>query len=173
MKPTFKVPLTYGLIAGVLGAGLSIGLFYIGPHPFLIAPYADFRIILFAVFIFFTLKELRDHHQNGTLYFSQGFVVSFVFVAVYAMVASLVLGIFAALSESFVRDYIIFRGQQMRSLSADIIDRIGKEVYERNLAELPATNAFSLAITYFWQCFILGLFITIIMSVILRRQPNP
>jgi len=172
MKPISKVPLTYGLVAGFIGTALFIGLYYIGKHPLLIPPYSDFRILFFGVFIFFSLKELRDVHQEGILYFWQGLIACFIFVGVYAMLASLVIGIFASLNGDFVQSYIQQKTAELKTYPPEIIERIGKNTYERNLQLLPSTNGFDLASLYLTQCFIIGIFISIVLSVVLRRQPK-
>jgi hypothetical protein len=172
MRSLFSVPLRYGAIAGVLGAALAIGLYYMGRHPFLFPVYADFRIFIFAVFIFFTLKELRDFHYGKTLYFLQGMIAAFVFTLTFAVVASSAIGLFSYLVPSFVSDYIRLSLEQLRSLPQEVVSRIGKDVYERNLKMLPSTNAFDLVILYFTQSLMIAFFISIILSVILRRQPK-
>jgi hypothetical protein len=173
MKPIVKVPLTLGAIAGLLGAVLMIAHFYVIDHPFLIPVFFDFRIFLFGVFIFFTLKELRDLHQQGVLYFWQGLFASFIFVATYAFLSSFILGCFAYADTDFVRTYIELKTAELKAFSPEVVQQIGKEVFERNLEILPSTNGFDLAWLYFWQCFVIGIFISIIMSVILRRLPKP
>jgi hypothetical protein len=172
MKPLIKVPLKFGLIAGILGAALTIGLYYIGPHPFLFDVYTDYRIFLFAIFIFFSLKELRDYHQGGVLYFSQAIVSSLIFLVVYAALASAIIWIFAIAIPEFVQAYVRLYLGKFRAMPQEIIDKIGKSVYDRNLALIPSTNATDLAILYFGQCFVIGTFISILLSVITRRQPK-
>lgn len=173
MNPLIKVPVRYGIIAGVLGAILVAGLYYMGRHPYLIPVFFDFRIVLFGVFIFFSLKEVRDYYQEGVLYFWQGLIGSFLFTTSFAIVASTLIGLFILAFPEFLSDYIALSLEQLRGLPQDVIDRIGKEVYERNLQLLPSTNTTDLASLYFWQSFMIGLFISIILSVILRRQPKP
>lgn len=172
MNPLVKVSLRYGLLAGIIGSALLIGLYYMGRHPFLIPVYIDFRIILFGILIFFTLREIRDYHQQGVMYFWQGFLASFLFTLAYAIVSSLVLVVFMELTPAFVSDYISMSVQQLKSLPAEVIDSIGKEVYEQNLKLLPETDANDLGFLYFLQSFLISLFISIILSVILRRQPQ-
>jgi hypothetical protein len=172
MRSLFSVSLRYGAIAGVLSAALAIGLYYMGRHPFLFPVYTDFRIFVFAVFIFFTLKELRDFHYEKTLSFWQGMIASFVLTLAFAVVASSALGVFGYLVPSFLSDYIRLSTEQLRSLPQEVIDRIGKDVYERNLKMLPSTNAFELVKLYFTQSLIIAFFISIILSLILRRQPK-
>jgi hypothetical protein len=173
MKPIVRVPLKYGAIAGLLGAALLIGLYYLGRHPSLIQIYLDFRIFVFGVFIFFTLKELRDYYYEGLLYFWQGIIASFLFTVVYAFVAASLIGIFATVVDSYVTDFITQSMQKLTLLKPELIERVGKEAYESNLKNLPATNAADLALQYFIQCFVIGTFIGIILSVILRRHSKP
>jgi hypothetical protein len=173
MKPIVKVPLKYGAIAGVLGAILVIGLFYMGTHPFLIAIYLDFRIFIFGIFVFFVLRELRDFFYGGILHFWQGLIASFLFTLVFALVASLLIGVFGTVMPSFVSEFITQSTEKLGLVKDELIERIGKEAYDSNLRNLPATNAWDLAVHYYIQCFVIGTFIGILLSVILRRQPKP
>src|SRR5690349_4017593 len=91
MKPLVQVPFKYGMIASLVGFLLVVVLYYINRHPFLIQPYMDFRILLFGVFIFFSLKEYRDYYQGGILYTWEGLIGSFIFVSTFAVVASVLI----------------------------------------------------------------------------------
>lgn len=173
MRPIVKVPLKYGAIAGALGAVLVIGLFYMGKHPFLIEIYLDFRIFIFGVFIFFALKELRDYVYEGVLYFWQGIIASFLFTLFFALVSSSLIGLFGTIENSFVTEFIRQSTEKLTVVKDELIERIGKDAYEGNLRNLPATNAWDLAIHYYIQSFVIGTFIGILLSVILRRQPKP
>jgi hypothetical protein len=172
MKPIVKVPMKYGAIAGALGAVLVIGLFYLGKHPFLIEIYLDFRIFIFGIFIFFALRELRDYVYGGILYFWQGIIASFLFTLIFALISSLVIGLFGTIENSFVTEFIRQSTEKLTVAKDVLIERIGKDAYESNLRNLPATNPWDLAIHYYLQCFVIGTFIGILLSVILRRQPK-
>ncbi len=171
MKDLFKVSLKYGVIASFIGSALLVGLYYMNRHPLIIPVFLDFRLILFGVFIFFTLREIRDYYQGGFLYFWQGILCSFLFTATFAMLASLVIVGFVGIVPDFLNSYITLSMAQLKSLPAEVIERIGKEVYKLNLDRLPDTTGFDLAFLYFWQSFMISLFISIILSVVLRRQP--
>jgi hypothetical protein len=173
MRPIVKVPLRYGAIAGVLGAILVVGLYYLGTHPFLIAIYLDFRIFIFGIFVFFVLRELREFYYGGILYFWQGLIASFLFTLIFALVASLLIGLFGTVVDSFVSGFISQSTEKLAAVKEELIERIGKEAYDSNLRNLPATNAWDLAFHYYLQCFVIGTFIGILLSVILRRQPTP
>lgn len=172
MKELVKVSLKYGVIAGLFGSALLLGLYYMDRHPLLIPVFIDSRLIIFGIFIFFTLREIRDYHQSGILYFWQGIFSSFLFTVLFAILSSLIIAVFIWAVPDFLNSYITLSIQQLKSLPSEVIERIGKDVYNRNLELLPATNGFDLAFLYFWQSFMISLFISIILSVILRRQPK-
>ena len=161
-----------GLLAGVLGIVFLVVLYYIGRHPFLFPIYFDFRIILLSVFVVVTLKELRDDHQQGVLSFGQAMICAFLFTLVFAVLVMAFVWIFSMLNSAFVTDYINLMTAQLRTLDAAVIEQIGKDAYERNLAALPATNGGTLAFDYFIKSLLISFFVSLIISVILRRQPK-
>lgn len=173
MKSLFKVCLQSGSIAALLGSGLMIAYYYMGNHPFIIPVYFDFRIFLFGVFIYFALKEFRDLIQDGILFFWQGIFGSLFFLLSFSVISSVLLGLFAYFVPEFVNEYVGLKTAELKSFPSDIIEKVGKDVYERNLQLLPSTNAFDLALIYFWQNFMIGFFVSIILSVVLRRLPKP
>jgi Protein of unknown function (DUF4199) len=170
--PLVAVALRNGAIAGVLGFILLIGLYYLGRHPFLIPVFMDFRVVLFGVMLFFSLKEYRDFYRQGYLLFWEGMVLAALFTVIFAVIAATLLFAFASWRTEFVSSYITLTQEQMKGIPPEIIDRIGKATFEHNLEILPTTRAIDLAVLYFGQSFVISFFISIIISVILRRQPK-
>jgi hypothetical protein len=147
-----------------------------GRHPFLINPFFDSRIPLFAVLLFFCLKEIRDYYQNGEILFLHGLLSCLVFTAVFATMTSLLLWIFCVMQPAFVAKYIEGALAQFATLPPEMIERMGKASLDQSLEALPSTTALDLAIDYFLKSFIMSFFISVIVSVILRRQvsrPGP
>lgn len=173
-SPLVSIGVRYGTLAGVLAIVLLIATYYfMGRHPLMVSPFADFRILLFGVFIFFTLKEFREGHQQGTLYFWQGMIGSFILVMVAGIIASLLLLGFCSFESSFIPSYVKAMTEYLKTFPTEDIERIGKEVYTRNLEQLPATNAKQIAGMYFMQSLMIGFFVSIILSVILRKELKP
>jgi hypothetical protein len=170
-SPLLAFGVRYGAIAGLLTITLFIATYYIGGHPFMIAPFMDFRVLLYGVFIFFGLREYRVH-QEGVLYFWQGMIGSFILVMVAGTIASLLLAIFCSFEPGFISSYVAEMTEYLKGFAAEDIERIGKEVYARNLEQLPSTNGKQLAGLYFMQSVTIGFFVSIILSVILRKQPK-
>ncbi|GHN00944.1 hypothetical protein WSM22_24330 [Cytophagales bacterium WSM2-2] len=170
--PLFKVPFSYGLIGGVIGCIVIASLFYMGQHPFLMPVIFDFRIVIFSVFIFISLKELREYHQQGTLLFWQGMIGSYVFIGTSAIIASIFTFCFALWNPSFLPSYIEKVQERMTKYQKEFEEGMGVEAYREQLAKLPGTSPFDMASDYFLKSLIIGLFLTIIISVILRKQPS-
>lgn len=171
-SPIISVCSRYGLVAGILALLLLIATYYLGRNPLLVSPFLDFRILLYGIFIFFSLKEVRDYYQEGVLYFWQGILGTALLVLVASAVSSLGLIAFGTLEPELVTSYVEQMTEYLKSFPKEDIERIGKEVYDRNLNQLPTTNISNLAITYFAQGLVIGFFVSIILSVILRRQPK-
>jgi hypothetical protein len=172
MKALLLTSAKYGAIASVIGFLAIITFYYSGKHPLLFPPYLDFRIILFGVFIYFSLREYRAFHNAGVLYFWEGLIGSFALVTVFALLSSLYIYIFSEIEEDFIPSFISLFKEQVKTFSPDDIKQIGKENFERNLRELSATNNYAVARNYFIQSYFISFFISIILSVILRRQPK-
>jgi hypothetical protein len=172
IPPLVRIPKFYGLIGGVLGFVVLIVLYYIDLHPFLIPVFLDFRVALFGVFMYFVLKELRDYYFGGLLFFWQGMIACGLFVLTFGIVTALLLWVFTINVPEFVTQYVELATNQLKAIPKEAIDQIGKDVYEKNLALLPATKGSDLAFLYLVQCLGIGLFVSIILSVILRRQPK-
>lgn len=169
LKPLILICLRWGVIAGIITTILMITTYYIAVHPFMVAPFLDFRILVFGVFIFFALKEFRDYKQGGLLYFWQGLIGCFIVVLVSTSISSSGLYIFGLMKPEFLTAYIAAATEYIKSFPPEAIEQLGKDVYESNLKALPATNLGVMIETYFLKGMLIGLFISLILSVILRR----
>lgn len=172
-SPLFTIAVRYGAIAAVLSIALNMAMFYMNRHPVMISPYLDFRVFLYGIFIFFSLKEYRDFHNEGALHFFQGMFGSFVLVATAGVLGSILYRIFGAFETNFIPEYVRLMTEYLKSAPEDEVARVGKETIARNLQALPSTNMGQIATLYLVQSFGIGLFVSIIMSVILRKQPKP
>jgi hypothetical protein len=171
-NPLFRIVIRYGLMAGVLGFALLVILYYAGRHPFVIPVFFDFRILLFALVLVFSLRDYREFHNEGLLSFAQGMVGSFVLTFAYALVSSILLFAFVSWNAEFLSSFIELTLKQAKSYPVEDIERMGKETFEQGLKAIQEADAAYLAKRYFFQSFIISFFISIIISVILRRQPK-
>lgn len=169
-NPLFKIPFRYGLIGGAIGCIVIASLYYMGRHPFLLPVIFDFRIVIFAVFIFLSLKETRDYYLKGNLFFWEGMIGSYAFIITSGLIGSIFTWALASWNSQFVPSYISKLQEQMTHFQKQIEESVGAEAYQQQLAKLPSTTAFDLASDYFLKSMIIGLFLAIIISVILRKE---
>src|SRR5688572_27763857 len=167
-----RISARYGTVGGILAFVLLVILFYLGRHPLVISPFLDFRVLLFGIFIYFTLKEFRDYEQEGVLLFAQAMLGGLAVILIMTTITSVFLHVFGLFEKNFVQTYIDQVTVYLKSFSKEDIEKIGKEIYERNLASLPATNMAQLTQIYFVHGLVIGFFVNVILSVILRRQPK-
>lgn len=170
-SPIVRVALRYGAISGALVMVFVLTMYYMDKHPFLVNPFLDPRIPVLGLMIFFGLKELRDYHQAGALYFGQGMVTAFLITVLCAAVCWCGILAFATLEEKFVTTFITQTTEQTKSFTPEDIERIGKQTFEQSLAELQKADKYFMAGRYFFQTFIISFFISLILTVILRRTP--
>jgi len=172
ISPLIVIPARYGLLAGLLGAVMIVVLFYAGRHPFLIPPFLDFRVLLFAVLIFFALREYREYANSGVLYFWQGVLGSYAFIGAFALVGTSAVIITGLAEPDFVGQYVTAMTNLMVQSKANIVEAVGPEAYEIQLRNLPGTTVYTLAADYFLKSLLIGLFLSVIISVIARRIPT-
>jgi len=147
---------------------LLMTLFYLGRFPFLPVE----RTILFAIFIFFALKEVRDYHQDGILHFWQGMIGGVVCYVTMAVLAAVLLWIWGQVSDVYLANYVEVIGQQLENNRGELEERVGKEALDLQVQKLPLTTITDLALDYILKSMFIGIFLTIIISIILRRQPK-
>ncbi len=170
--PIVRVSLRYGWVMGFVGFALVLTLFYTGNHPFLIPVFLDYRVVLFAIIFSFALKEIRDYYYGGLLHFWQGMISCLLMTILFSGVASSSIYMFASYNPEFVESYVRLSMEQVMAFPKEEIERIGRDVYDAGVAALEDADAYFLASRYLSQSFIISFFISIIISVILRRQPK-
>ena len=173
LPPLLRVPLKYGFFGGLLGVLVMAFLFYFGTnHPQLFPVFLDFRILLFAVFVFFSIKEFRDYRQNGVLHFWQGMIIGMTCYMTIALIISIFIGVYGTVEPEYTERYISEITTVLTENKDQVIEKVGKENYDRQLEALPFTTVSDLAVDYLLKSMFIGLFLTIIISVILRNQPK-
>lgn len=167
-----KVGLRYGFFSAILICFLLAVLFYAGKHPFLIPIVYDVRIFLLAIFIFFALRDFRDNKNQGILHFWQGMLSGLFLTIVMGFFAAIFIILFGSYEDQFLSSYVDQMIYNLTSNKEQFIGSIGEKTFQNTLNNLPSTTLTDLAMDYYFKSVVIGLFLTIIISVILRRQPK-
>lgn len=170
--PLVRIPLLYGILGAVLSLTSVILFFKFGRHPFYINPVFDLRILLSGILLFFALREVRDYFFGGIMFLWQGMGGCLVYFATLAVVCAIGLYAFGQYDNSFLTEYQRQGLEQISKFNPDAIKQIGQQAVEELQKTLPTVTLTDLIKKYTFQTFVIGLFVTIIISVILRRQPK-
>ena len=139
----------------------------------LIPAFLDFRILLFPIFLVFSIRDFKENHNNGLLHFWQGFSIGILVICIIAIIMSLFILAFGSWIEpDFVENFIQSSIDQIESVKSKLITAIGEEEITKVLEILPSTTLFDLAFDYLLKSLPYGLFLTIIISLILRKKSN-
>ncbi|MDN5200837.1 DUF4199 domain-containing protein [Fulvivirgaceae bacterium BMA10] len=170
-KTILLTPLKYGAFGGVLSIALFLLLYYIHENPLIAVKKLPFAIILLPLFIFFSIKEFRDHKNNGTLHFWQGLAIGFINYTIIAILSSLFIGIFLTYFDpGLLKDFIDKSILLIEANKDQTIETFGQETYEQLLLDTKNTTVRVIALDDFWRKIFIGLITSFIISIILRKN---
>ena len=135
-KALWQVPLKYGLIGAALNALLFLILYWLDENPLTVAGPFDFSFIVVPLMIYFSLREFKDHHNQGELRFWQGLAASFVCYFVLAMFFAVLLYFFLEnLDASILDGYKQNRLELLRQNQAPMVDQFGEAAYAEQVTK--------------------------------------
>lgn len=170
-NPLLFVPIRYSIYGSIINITALLLLFYTGRHPLLLSPLFDARLPLYLIFILFSMKIYRDQYNGGIMHFWQAMTVGIVNYMSMALIVSLFIQIFAGIeSTHFLSSYIRLASDQMIANKAAFVETIGLSTFEDTMKQLPSTTALHLAADFLLKSMPVGLFLTIIISVFMRRK---
>lgn len=176
IKPLFRIPLKYGAAAAALAIVLIIVLFYAGRHPMLIPVFYDYRIFLFGVIIFFSIKEYRDYYNGGLLHFWEALVNGVITYLIVALLAGLFIWIFSLVDQQFLNEYIqgAIRGLELdkEQLTQTGAVTITEDEYQQQIEMLKNIRPSVLTLDYIIKSMFIGFPITLILAVFLRKTED-
>jgi uncharacterized protein DUF4199 len=166
-----SVAIKFALIGAMMNIIALITLFYIGKHPLLLNPFLDARWPLYGLFIFFSIKVFRDEN-DGVLHFWQGLMLGFLVYVIMAQLAAAFVGIFGSFeSTHFLSTYISTAVEQINTNKEALLEsNIDQKTLTDALELLPRTTAGNLAFDYLLKSTPIGLILTLLLSIIMRRN---
>lgn len=163
-----SVPLKYGAIGGLFVIILNFVFYLTDKNPLVEIKFID--IPLLVIFIFFALKEFRDRYNQDKLHFWQGITGGMVTFFTLAIISGLfILVLLLAIDPGITTNYIESRIALLNENKQTLIDSIDEQAYINALAGVKETTPFDLALDDFLKKSIIGLFLTIIIALILRK----
>ncbi len=166
-----QTAIRYGLLGALMNIIALLVLFYIGKHPLLLNPVLDARLPLYGLFIFFAIKTLRDDN-NGYLHFWEGLATGFLVYLIMAQMVAAFIAVFANIdSTNFLTEYIRIAIDLLNANKAAYLEmNLSEKTFTDQLDKLPNTTANNLAFDYFLKSMPIGLILTLLLSILMRRK---
>ncbi len=162
------VPLKYGLY----GAGMVV-VFFSMFYLLNLDPLVNIKMLdplFLGIFIFFALKEFRDRYNQRRLHFWQGMTGGVICYITIALISALFILLMTLIVDpELTSQYITGRLILLSENKQNLIETINEETYIRTLEGVKQTSGFDLALDDFLKKSIIGLFLTIVIAVILRK----
>jgi hypothetical protein len=164
----YKVPLKYGLAGGFISVVLFVTLYFMGEDP--LSSLRKFDFVLIPLFIYFSLKELRDYKYGGKMLYWQGMTTGFVCYFLIALISASAIWLFLS---SVDPDLFVRHKQENIAILTNEpekwADQVGKKEYEEALRSVKAITPFSLAADDFIKKALTGLFVTSFIAIFFKR----
>lgn len=168
--PIVVVGVRYGLVSSTLAIILFFAVMLFDENPLIVNKWFDFFLI--PVFVYFAVREFRLYYNGGALQFWQGASVGFmVYVTLALLFAGVVGGYLATAGESWVSDYVEDRTALVQENRENFTEQLGDATYQQVLAEVQAVTTLDLVLDDFYRKLMVGLFVTLIIATVQRRQP--
>ena len=172
-NPLLLVPFRYGAIGLAFNIAAIVVLYLIGRHPLLLNPILDARIPLYALIIFASFKTFKDNYNNGVMHFWQGLTMGIIAYLIMAVGTSIFIYIISSIkSTNFLAEYIRIATGQLEMNRDIFIEKIGQKTYDGTMAQLPLTRPVHLALDYLLKSTPIGLFLTILLSILMRKKSS-
>ncbi|WP_339922413.1 DUF4199 domain-containing protein [uncultured Cyclobacterium sp.] len=168
MNRYLKAALPFGLYGGGLCFLGYLTIYLLDIEP--ISMNLIIGYLVTPIFVFFGVKSFRDNFNGGNLYFGQGMTVGFFTYTIIAMISALYIFGSIQLDEEL---FTTFRQINLELMSANktvLEENLNEAAYEETYANISKMSIFDVALNDFLRKIFPGLFFTIIISIILKRN---
>jgi hypothetical protein len=131
-----------------------------------------FGYVLTPIVVFLAIKFFKEYTNRKYLSFAEGMSVGFVSYMSMAIVSGLGIWVILLAMNGLFRDILTAKLQILSESKELILSQVGEASYEITLKSIENMTALDIAINDSIWKIISGMFFTIIISIILRRNPN-
>jgi hypothetical protein len=131
-----------------------------------------FGYIICPIAIFLSIKFFKEDQNSGYLSFSEGMTVGFVTYMLIALISILGIWLFLSISSETFELISIAKFAVLEKGKETIVAQVGQNSYDATFESLKEMSKFDVALNDGIWKIIPGLFFTIIISIIFRKNPN-
>ena len=171
-----SLPVRFGMVGGIAVLVLFLVLYFFERNPLLITDmvemftYVIMLAVIMGLFIYFALKEFRDVYNKGELHFWQGMTGGMICYLVISSISALFIFVMTVIIDpELTTNYIEGRLELMEEKKIEMVERIGEERFAVVKSDILQTTPLRLVWDDFLKKSFLGLFLTIVIAIILRK----
>lgn len=170
MLNNFRSAYQFGLFGGVLSfiAFVVLSFFYSDPSNLTLL----FGYIICPIAIFLSIKFFKEDQNAGYLSFSEGMTVGFATYMLIALISTLGIWLFLSFSTDTFELITLAKFEVLEKGKDTIVEQVGQNSYDATYESLKEMTKFDIAVNDGIWKIIPGLFFTIIISIIFRKNPN-
>ena len=170
MGKYFTSAYQFGTLGGILSLVAFGILAWLQPDPTNLN--LIFGYIITPVSLFLALKYFKDYTNQGFLSFAEGMSVGFVTYLLIAAISCMGIWIILLLFPEFFETIKASKIEVLLTSKDTIVSQVGGESFENTLSNVQAMAPFDIGMNDGLWKIIPGLFFSIIISIILRKNPN-
>ncbi len=143
-------------------------LYFIDLNPLINGKFSDF--ILIPIMVFFAIKEYRDYENQEKLWFWQGMSIGFINYITIGIFSALFVGAFIFwIDGQVLMEYINNRVEYLMTHKQEILKEMNEDRFNGTIEDVKKISAMDVIWDQILRKMIIGLFLTIILSVFLRK----
>ncbi|WP_075350631.1 DUF4199 domain-containing protein [Algoriphagus marinus] len=170
MSKYFKTAYQFGSLGGILSlfAFFILSFFYVDPTNLTLL----FGYVITPIAIFLAIKFFKEYSNGGYLSFAEGMSVGFVTYVLIGLVSAIGIWIILTISPSLFEQIKLSKFDVLEKGKETIISQVGENSFDATLVSIKEMSKLDVSINDGLWKIIPGLFFTIIISIILRKNPN-
>jgi hypothetical protein len=170
MNRYFRSAYKFGSLGGILCVLAFFTLAFLRPDPTSLNLIFGFVIIPLSVFV--AIKFYKEYSNEGFLSFAEGMTVGFVTYSLIALISGIGLMLILSVSPALFEDIKASKLEILLENKETITSQMGENSFSSALLSVQDMTNWDVAINdVIWKV-IAGFFFTIIISIILRKNPN-
>jgi hypothetical protein len=170
MNKYLKTAYQFGALGGVLSVASFIFLSFWNTDPTNLN--LIFGYLITPIALFLGIKFFKEYNNGGYLSFAEGMTVGFVTYLLIGVISSLGIVLFLTVSPELFSSIQDSKWSVLEENREVIIAQVGLDSFELTQSNLKKISVWDIALNDGIWKIIPGLFFSIIISIILRKNPN-
>ena len=160
----------YAITCGLFLLGFFALAYSLGSNPFLNLSHLFFDILILGMFLFFACKEYKSYANGGYLHFWQGMSIGFIVYFSATVIFTIGLTLYFLINPDFLSEYKIQAMDFLLERKDIYLEKFSQERFDEQVKAIENVSTFTLMRGTVVKKLLAGLFVTPVISIILRKN---